>query len=212
MHTVVPKICHPKEAFIGKFQYANSHVKGIYPWMSNLRRLRKISKATVMSVCLSVCKEYLCSHWTEYHEIWYLSNFRKSVGENLSFITIWQKMTGNLHEDVSTIIMIYLCILLILRNISDQSCIENQNTHFMFNNSIFFPTNLAVYKVTWKIWYSRTGNGWQYAHAHCMLDNYGYRPTLIVFCTHCFSTKPWLRERASVLRYTCFACLVLLPH
>jgi hypothetical protein len=40
------------------------------------------------------------------------------------------------------------CILLIKRNISDKSCRENQNTHFMFNN--FFPENRAVYEIKWK--------------------------------------------------------------
>jgi hypothetical protein len=38
-----------------------------------------------MSVCLSVClspsvrMEQLVSHWTDFHEIWYLSIFRKSI-------------------------------------------------------------------------------------------------------------------------------------
>jgi len=31
-----------------------------------------------------------------------------------------------------------------MRNVSDESCRENQNTHFMFNNSIF--ENRAVYE------------------------------------------------------------------
>ena len=35
-----------------------------------------------------------------------------------------------------------------MRNVSDKSCRENQNTHFMFNNFIF--ENLAVYEVMWK--------------------------------------------------------------
>jgi hypothetical protein len=35
-----------------------------------------------------------------------------------------------------------------MRNISDKSCRENQNTHFMFSN--FLPENRAVYEVTWK--------------------------------------------------------------
>jgi hypothetical protein len=35
-----------------------------------------------------------------------------------------------------------------MRNISGKSCRENQNTHFVFNNSIF--KNCAVYDKTWK--------------------------------------------------------------
>jgi hypothetical protein len=34
-------------------------------------------------------------------------------------------------------------------NISDKSCRENQNTHFVFSN-FFFPEILAVYDKTWK--------------------------------------------------------------
>jgi len=33
-----------------------------------------------------------------------------------------------------------------MRNISDKSCRENQNTHFMFNH--FF--NRAIYEIMWK--------------------------------------------------------------
>jgi hypothetical protein len=34
-----------------------------------------------------------------------------------------------------------------MRNISDKSCKENQNAHFMLNN---FLKNCAVYEITWK--------------------------------------------------------------
>jgi len=40
------------------------------------------------------------------------------------------------------------CILLILRNVSDKNCIENQITHFIFNN--FFFEKHAVCKKMWK--------------------------------------------------------------
>jgi hypothetical protein len=39
-------------------------------------------------------------------------------------------------------------ILLRMRNISDKSCREIPNTHFMFNN--FFSENRAVYEIMWK--------------------------------------------------------------
>ena len=32
-----------------------------------------------------------------------------------------------------------------MRNVSDKSCRENQNTHFMFSN--FFLENLSVYEI-----------------------------------------------------------------
>jgi len=35
-----------------------------------------------------------------------------------------------------------------MRNVSDTSCTENENTHFMFNK--FLSENLAVYEIMWK--------------------------------------------------------------
>jgi len=43
---------------------------------------------------------------------------------------------GTLREDQYTFVIIYRSVLKI-GNISDKSCGENQNTHFVFNN--FFP-------------------------------------------------------------------------
>jgi len=35
-----------------------------------------------------------------------------------------------------------------VRNVSDKSCTENQNTHFKLNN--FFSENRAIYEIMWK--------------------------------------------------------------
>ena len=43
-------------------------------------------------------------------------------------------MRRTLHEDVFTFMIIYRPILLRMRNVSNKSCRENQNTHFMSNN------------------------------------------------------------------------------
>ena len=51
-----------------------------------------------LSVCLSVSKEQLGSHWTDFHEISYLSISRKSVYKiQVSLNRTWKK--GILHED-----------------------------------------------------------------------------------------------------------------
>jgi hypothetical protein len=39
-------------------------------------------------------------------------------------------------------------VILRMRSVSDKSCRENQNTHFMFNN--FFPKNRTGYEIMWK--------------------------------------------------------------
>ena len=36
-----------------------------------------------------------------------------------------------------------------MRNISDKNFRENQDTHFVFNNSFFFE-NYAIYEIMWK--------------------------------------------------------------
>jgi hypothetical protein len=58
--------------------------------------------------------------------------------------------------------------LLRMRNVSDKSCRENQNTLFILNN---------VFRKLCRLWdnmekYSRTGEATDghVAHAHCMLD------------------------------------------
>ena len=56
-----------------------------------------------------------------------------------------------------------------MRNVSDNSCRENQNTHFVFSN--FFFEKRTVYEIMWKK-YCRAGQATDdnMAHAHCMLD------------------------------------------
>jgi hypothetical protein len=49
-------------------------------------------------------------------------------------------------EDYCTFMMMSRGILLRMRNVSNKSCRENQNTHFIFSN--FF--NCSVYEVMWK--------------------------------------------------------------
>jgi len=47
-----------------------------------------------------------------------------------------------------------------MRNVSDKSYRENQNTHFIFNN--FFSKNVPFMRQCGKILYSRTGHAWQH--------------------------------------------------
>ena len=58
-------------------------------------------------------------------------------------------MTGTLHEDQYTFLIISRTFLLRMRNVSDKSCRENQNTHFVFSNFLKIK-NRAVYEIMWK--------------------------------------------------------------
>jgi hypothetical protein len=55
-------------------------------------------------------------------------------GENSSSIKTGQRITGTLHEDQYIFSIISRSVLLKMRNISHESCRENQNAHFMFSN------------------------------------------------------------------------------
>jgi len=58
-------------------------------------------------------------------------------------------LTGTLSEEICTFFTTAHPILLRMGNVSDKSCTENQNTHFVFNNFFFFRKS-AVYEIMWK--------------------------------------------------------------
>ena len=58
------------------------------------------------------------------------------------------RIMGTLHEDMCTFVTISRLILLRIRNVSDKSCTENQNIHFVYSN--FFSENHAIYEIMWK--------------------------------------------------------------
>jgi hypothetical protein len=99
--------------------------------------------------------------------------FRKAV-EN-SLVALKSHMNnGYCTWQTLYIFIISRSFLLITRNISDQSCRENQNTHFKFNY-LFFPPRISRYLLDNVGKYSRAGKATEgnMAHAHCMLDTHG---------------------------------------
>jgi hypothetical protein len=73
--------------------------------------------------------------------------FKKS-GEKIQVSLKSEKHKGTLHADQYTFLTISSAILLGMRNVSDKSCTENQNTHLLFYN--FFFENRTVCAITWK--------------------------------------------------------------
>ena len=57
-------------------------------------------------------------------------------------------ITGTLHDDQCTFLIISRSFLLRTKNVSDRCCRGNQNTRFML--WIFFPGNCAVYEIILK--------------------------------------------------------------
>jgi hypothetical protein len=173
-------------------------------WSSGFsRRVRKIAKndCWLRHVCPSVCMEQLGSNRTDFHEIWYL----KVTGENLprkfKFHYILTTITGTLHEDRYTFFVISRSVLLRMGNVSDKICRENQNTHFVFRDPP--PKKIAPLRNNVEK-YCRAGQATDdnMAHAHCMLDTKGYKHTLTICNTYCFSsTTVVTRTRLCVTLY-----------
>jgi hypothetical protein len=94
----------------------------------------------------------------------------------------------------------YLAVLLRMRNVSDKSCRENQNTHFVFNN-FFFRKSCRLWDNVQKYGTARQatyGNiTWRMRFA-CWItkatDTHSEYVILIAF-----PRQQWLRERASML-------------
>ena len=95
-------------------------------------KLRKTTIGFIMSVCPFVCPS-IRPHGTSWMFIKLcFIIFSKICRENSSFVQIWHKK-GTLLEDLCTFMPISRWILLRMRNVSDKSCRENQNTHFIFS-------------------------------------------------------------------------------
>jgi len=101
----------------------------------------------------SVCMEF-GSHWTDLHKFWYFEYMSKICRESLGFKKIghfiWRPM------DICTISR---SVLLRMTSVSDKSCRQNKNTHFMLKNFFFnsplLGVNVEEYCKRW------TGHNWQ---------------------------------------------------
>jgi len=99
--------------------------------------VHKIAKSDYY-LCLvhpPICVVHLSCHWTDFHELSYLSTYRKSV-EKIQVSLKLDKNNRHFTLDQYTFFIISCSFL----HVSDGSCRENQNTHFVFSN--FFQTVL----------------------------------------------------------------------
>jgi hypothetical protein len=168
------------------------------------RRFRKIGKANIsfdMSVRLSICPHrQLGSHWTDFHEF--------DIGVFFENLT---RITGTIHEDLRTLI-ISRQIHLRMRNVPDESCRENQNTQFTLNNffSKFVPFMRYVEKYG-RVRQATDDNIIRRMSFACWItkatDTHSEYVTFIAF-----QRQQWLRERASILRYTLPVFFIFLIH
>jgi hypothetical protein len=119
------------------------------------------------------------------------------------------RIKGNFLEDLCTYMIISRWILLLMWNVSEKSCRENQNAVFVFSNFLFRKScrlwnkvekygraRLAtddniIRHVRFACWITKAAD----THSECV--------TLIAF-----QRQQWLCERASMLRYMYIACRV----
>ena len=130
--------------------------------------------------------------------------FFENLSRKVKFHSNLTKITGSLHEDRYTLLIISRLFLLRMKNVSDKRCRENQNTHFVFSN---LKKSRAFYEIMRKnveergrlqmaIWRMRIA---------CRIAK--ATNTLTTSNTYCFSTAT-MHERASMLRHTYSASVV----
>jgi hypothetical protein len=98
--------------------------------------------------------------------------------------------------------------LLRMRNISDKSCRENQNTFYV---QFFFFLSRAVYKIVWNSMVEPDRprmTMWRIACWIPQATNTNSQYVILI----AFPLQQWLYERASLFRYTYIACLVTFLH
>jgi hypothetical protein len=158
---------------------------------------------------MSILMEQLGSKWTDFHEIWYLNICLETCRKNSSLITFWQEQRVLCMKIYVIYDNIFLAFLK-MRNISDKICRESQNTHFMFH--IGFTKILLFYEIMWNNTVEPDRPQVTIRHmriACCMPKTTDTHLDYVMFVV--FPLQQWLQGRASVLRYTYIAFLVVFP-
>jgi hypothetical protein len=109
------------------------------PFSSVFTKLWKITVSFVVSIRVSICMEQLGSHWMHVREIWCLSIYQKSVKKMQALL---KSDKNNGYFSWRPTYTVAHWFLLRMRNVSDKSCRENQNTHFMFRNVFWHSCHL----------------------------------------------------------------------
>ena len=192
-----------------------SHVTTII--VSSLGALENCGKrlSFVMSVCTSIRMEQLVSHWTVFHEILYLSIFRKTVEKSKVW---WEYDNSNRYFTWRRMYIYDNIFLNLLRMRNCSNIVETIRTHIscsVTSLSSFHSPNCTVYEILWimeeygSAQQATNDNIMWHMHFACLVTKATNTPSeyaiLIAFPRH-----QWLSEHARMLRYTYIACLVWL--
>ena len=103
-----------------------------------------------VSFITSVHMEQLSFRWTDFHEVWYWGILQKSIKVEVSLNRT--RIMGILLEDQRTFLIISRWVLLRMKNVSDKSCRENQNTYFIFYIFISITSSSPPQKKKCRLW------------------------------------------------------------
>jgi hypothetical protein len=111
--------------------------------------------------------------------------FSKNLWRKFKFHENLTWITDTLHAGRYTFLIISHSVIVIMRHVLDV-VVEKIKTHIVCPVTFFRRS----YRVCKKVEKLVTGHQWQYntGHALCMLGNEGYRKTLRICNTYCFST------------------------
>ena len=99
--------------------------------------------------------------------------------------------------------------LLRLRNVSDNSCRENQNTHFVLNTLLFRKKKIRLWDMEKYVRHGHVtdDNITRHMRFACWIPKAtNTHSEYVIFIA--FPLQQWLYERVSMLRYTYIVCLV----
>jgi hypothetical protein len=107
-------------------------------------KMRKETIGFIMSVRPSICLQGTPLLPLDGFSWNFIFEYFSKLWRKVKFYENLTRIAGTLHEGHYTFLIIYCSIPLKMRNVSGQSCRENQNMHFMFNNSP--PPNHSIYE------------------------------------------------------------------
>jgi len=137
--------------------------------LTHPKHVRKTAKNdySIRRVCPSVRTKQLGSHWTDFHEIWYLNSFRKSVGKiQVSLRSAKHNATGRTDwTDPRTAVITSRWNLLKTRNVSN-AILQQIRTHISCSTNVFQKI-LPFSRSRDKTGRGQTGHRWQYDAGCC---------------------------------------------
>ena len=139
-------VCHFSQCSGSRFlKYMPKYLSFLFFWT----KLRKANIGIVIcvrpSVHPSLLMEQLGPKWADFHEIWYLSSFRKKKPpvQKIQVTFKFHKHIATSHETRNTFFPTSRSFLIRTRNVSDKTCTENKKHTFCVQQ--FFPPKIVPF-------------------------------------------------------------------